>query len=92
MAGGQADHTKNLHSLKVEVLIVPFGGWETLKTLAVLYVQIVSVGTRQNVSCVIVGCVTAPLIAVVAGYFFVNVAIHNAFVFVVCDAKIATKF
>ena len=71
------------------MLIVPFGGWETPKTLAVLYVQIVCVGTRQNVSCVIVGCVTAPLIAVVAGYFLVNVAIHNAFVFVVCDAKVS---
>ena len=46
IVGGQSDYTKNLHALKIEELIVPFGGWNPLISLAVLYVEIVSVGTR----------------------------------------------
>lgn len=38
IAGGQSDYTKNLHALKVEMLIVPPGGWNPLIPLAVLYV------------------------------------------------------
>ena len=90
IAGGQSDYTKNLHALKVEMLIVPSGRWNPLISLAVFYVQIVSVGTRENVSCVIVECVTAPSIAVIAGYFFVDVAFHIALFLLFVTAKIAT--
>ena len=92
IAGGQSSYTKNLHALKIEMLIVPFGGWKPLISLAVPYVQIVSVRTYKNVSCVIVICVTDPFIAVIARFLFIKVAFHIAFVFVVMDAKIATKF
>ena len=38
IVGGQTDYTKNSHALKIEALIVPFGGWNPLISLAVLYV------------------------------------------------------
>ncbi len=37
IAGGQSGHTKNLHSLKVEMFIIPPGGWNPLIPLAVPY-------------------------------------------------------
>ena len=38
IVGGQSGYTKNSHALKVEMLIVPPGGWNPLIPLAVLYV------------------------------------------------------
>ena len=38
IAGGQPSYTKNLHALKVEMLIIPSGGWKPLKSQPELYV------------------------------------------------------
>ena len=80
-----------LHPLKIEMLTIPLCGRDATILLNKFRIQIVGVGTCQNVGSGVVGCASFPIASLVAGDFFVNVCSHCFVYLLFLIAKVSIK-